>query len=83
MEKLRNVVFTLNQIDGTIGDFVSSGVDPDEVMQEREGLFHQWGAELVYCSKTETLMSRTIGIVEEKNSGKVYHVIPKCITFNN
>ena len=81
MENPRKVTFTLEQFHGTIGDYESAGENTEEIMKERIGTFHCWGNEPLYDANAETFRDRTVGIVEEDVTGKVYHVIPKFMTF--
>ncbi|CCY80938.1 unknown [Prevotella sp. CAG:1185] len=81
MDDLRKVKFTLEQFNGTIGDYESAGENAENVMKERTGVFYCWGNEPIFDSVTGTYHDRTIGVVEEYSTGKVYHVIPKFMTF--
>ena len=81
MEDLRKVKFTLERFKGTIGDYESAGEDADEIMKERTGIFHCWGNAPFYDAGTQTLHDKTVGIVEEDATGKVYEVKPEFITF--
>lgn len=81
MEDLRKVKFTLEQFNGTIGDYESAGENADEIIKERTGVFHCWGNEPFYDAEVSNFRDRTVGIIEEDATGKVYHVIPQFITF--
>lgn len=82
MENLRNVVFKLEQENMTIGDYATQE-ELEEKTKKREGFFHMFGNELIYDDKAECYLVRTIGIVEEEKTGKVFHVVPKFITFKS
>lgn len=41
--------------------------------------FHRWADDVIY--EDDKAFSRTIGIVEDSESGQVYNVLPKDITF--
>ena len=47
----------------------------------KEGLFHEFGEELVYSDEKQ--YSRTIAIIEDSESGQVYKVLPDYIKFEN
>lgn len=80
MSNLRKVVFTLEeQYELSCGEFMEATTEEQEKAKKREGFFHAWGNECFFSD--EELVSRIVGIVEEESSGKVYHVVPKRITF--
>lgn len=81
MEKLRKVKFTLEHFNGTIGDYESAGVSAEEIMKQRDGLFHTWGNECYWDSEKGTYQNCTVAIVEEIGTGKVYQVCPRFMRF--
>lgn len=83
MVKLRKVFFNLNELNLTVGDLHSDGnyEDNEDITIERIGLFHRWGDVTYYDSKLERYIQKTVAIVEEIETGKIYEVAPKCITF--
>lgn len=83
MEQLREVAFTIEKFEGSFGDYYSAGENPEEICKERMGYFHQWGTELIYSPNAERYLPQTVGIVEEKETGRIYHVIPKFLTFKH
>ena len=78
MKNFRKVKFTLEGIE-ELGLFDYIPEEASEKTTTREGLFHTWGTEII--SVDGKCLEQSIGIVEEVSSGKVYHVIPKRITF--
>lgn len=50
-----------------------------ELTKERLGYFERWGDKIV--AHDEKFLQMTIGIVIEADTGKVYEVIPRYITF--
>ena len=76
----RELTFTLNELGGNIFDYEFAGENAEEICREREGVLHQWGYDLVYNQETGAYMQRSVAIVEEKGTGKIYHVVPKLIT---
>ena len=78
MENLRKVKFTLEGNE-ELGLFDYTPEEAAETTTNREGLFHTWGTEII--SADGKCLDQSIGIVEGVSSGKVYHVIPKRITF--
>lgn len=84
MKNLRIVKFTLEgQDDMTAGDYMvnMSAKEADETTKIRNGYFHTWGNEFFWNANDEKFVERIIGVVEEIENGKVYHIIPKRITF--
>ena len=82
MQNLRTVKFTLeSQEDMTVGDHATgmSEKESEEITKTRDGYFLAWGNECFW--NTGKLIERVVGIVEEIETGKVFHVIPKRITF--
>lgn len=80
MEQLRKVVFTLEQQKMNLFDY-ESDEEREEAMRERNGYFHCFGNEPFYDSSSECLRDKLVGIIEEEGTGKVYHVVPKFMTF--
>ena len=78
-EELRKVRFNLNEHDLNLGDLDYK--DPNGIMAERYGFFHRWGDIVCYDSQTERKFQKTIAIVEEIGMGKIFEIVPHCITF--
>lgn len=82
MEELREVVFCLKQQKMAIMDY-SSREEALEKTKQREGYFHCFGNELLYDETAQCFREIKVGVVEEKGTGRVYHVVPKNICFKN
>ena len=80
-EKLRKVIFCLNEQNLTIGDLGFE--DPEGIKDERHGYFHQFGNIIVYDPKQELFFPKTVAIIEEIETGKVYEVSHHCFRFEN
>lgn len=78
MGNLRKVKFTLEGNE-ELGLFDYAPEEESEMTTTRNGLFHKWGTEII--SVDGKCLEQSMGIVEEVSSGKVYHAIPKRITF--
>ena len=78
-EELRKVRFNLNEQDLTLGDFGYE--DSNGIMEERHGFFHRFGDVICYDPQQEKNIHKTVAIVEEIITGKVYEVAPHCIIF--
>lgn len=79
MENLRKVKFTLEgQVDLGVFDY-DNDQEREEITKERDGLFHAWGNEIL--TDNGRSIEQEVGIVEEVETGKIYHVIPKRIVF--
>lgn len=79
MENLRKVKFTLEgQVDLGLYDY-ENDEEREEITKERDGLFHAWGNEIL--TDNGRSIEQEVGFVEEVETGKVYHVIPKRIVF--
>ena len=79
MENLRKVKFTLEgQDDLGLKDY-ENDAEQERTTKERDGQFHTWGNECFW--NDGKLIEQVIGVVEEIETGKVYHIIPKRITF--
>ena len=50
-----------------------------ELTKERFGYFERWGDKII--TQDEKFLQITIGIVIEADTGKVYEVVPRNITF--
>ena len=79
VEALRKVQFNLNESELSIGDLESEG--DREILKEQQGLFHHWGEIVWYDSLIEKKLQKTIAIVKEIGTGKVFEVAPHCNTF--
>ncbi len=79
MENLRKVKFTLEgQVDLGLMDYKDEA-ELEEKTKERDGWFHTWGNE---CFRNdEKLIEHVVGVVEETETGKIYHVIPERMYF--
>ena len=79
MENLRKVKFTLEgQVDLGLSDY-DNDEEREKITKEREGLFHAWGKEIL--PDNDSSIGQEVGIVEEVETGRIYHVIPKRIVF--
>lgn len=78
-EELRKVRFNLNEQDLTIGDLGYE--DNENLLVERHGFFHCWGNVMFYDSEDEVFKLRTVAIVEESGTGKVFEIAPRCIEY--
>lgn len=79
MENLRKVKFTLEgQEDLGLNDYEND--EQERVTKERDGQFHTWGNECFWDEEGK-LVEQVIGVVEETETGKIYHVIPKRMYF--
>ena len=78
-EELRKVVFNLNELNLTIGDLGYK--DPEGILVERHGYFHRLGDIIVYDPELGKNLPKTIAIIEEIDTGKVYEVAPHCFRF--
>ena len=85
MDKLLKVEFTLEQQKMSLGDYGYFVGEPDknaeEILKKRKGFFHCFGNEPFYDTEAQCLRDRVVGIIQEEDTGKVYHVIPQFITF--
>ena len=79
MENLRKVLFNLNEQGLSLGDLDFN--DSNGITEERRGYFHRWGDVVQYDSQSEKSFSKTVAIVEEDTSGKIFEVAPHCIKF--
>lgn len=78
-ENLRKVQFDLNELNLTIGDL---GIeDSKDVLKKRHGYFHRMGDIIVYDPQQEKNLQKTVAIIEEIGTGKVYEVSPKRVVF--
>lgn len=50
-----------------------------ELIKERFGYFERWGDQIITWG--ENPLQRTVGIIIEAETGKVYEVLPKYIIF--
>ena len=78
-EEFRKVRFNLNELDLNLGDLDYK--DSNGITEERLGFFHRWGDVVFYDPQTESNFQKTIAIVEEFGTGKVFEIAPHCITF--
>lgn len=78
-EKLRMVLFNLNEQNLALGDFEDG--DPKGILADREGFFHRWGDVIWYDPSSKMHFQKTIAIVEELKSGNVFEVSPHCLKF--
>ncbi len=84
MENLKIVRFTLEgQEEMSVGDYWENMPEEktEEITKLRNGYFHTWGNESFWNLEEGKSVERVIGVVEEIETGIVYHVIPKRITF--
>lgn len=80
MENLRKVKFTLGkQVDLGLLDH-GSEEEREKTTKERDRWFHAWGNECIWNAEGK-FVEQVIGVVEEAETGKVYHVIPKRMYF--
>ena len=71
-EKLRKVKFDLNEQGLTIGDLQDR--DADGILTERYGYFYRLGDVICYDADSGRSLSKTVAIIEEDGTGKVYPV---------
>lgn len=82
-EKLREVTFTLEPFkEGTFLDYEMAGEDAEKITKRRDGYFHRWGDTIVYDPELSRNLQKTVGIVEEIETGSIYEVLPAVIIFN-
>ena len=85
MDNLLKVEFTLEPQKMSLGDYGYFVGEPDknaeEILKKRKGFFHCFGNEPFYDAEAQCLRDRVVGIIQEEDTGKVYHVIPQFITF--
>jgi hypothetical protein len=72
---MRKVKFYLTKVPGLMQAKIE---DAKEIGKERTGMFHTWGTEII---DDENKISRTVGIIEEDVTGKIFSVNPNNITF--
>jgi hypothetical protein len=70
---MRKVQFTLCRTD------VAYDQQSEQNLREREGHFHEWGSEA--HGQGKNLITVTVGIVEEIETGQIFLVIPTNIKF--
>ncbi len=79
MSNLRKVRFTLEgQEDLGLRDYENEA-EREKTTKERDGWFHAWGNECFW--NEDKLIEQVIGVVEDAETGKIYHVIPKRMYF--
>lgn len=79
-EERRRVIFTLEREGASMFDYENES-ECEEKAKERSGFFHAWGNAPFWDSEEGHLRDRVVGIVEEENTGKVFQIVPKMITF--
>ena len=79
--ELRKVKFNLNEQNLNLGDVDYE--DKDGFLEERSGYFHRWGDVIKYDPTLTHNIQKTVAIVEEKATGKVYEVAPHCVKFED
>ena len=72
-EELRKVTFCIGYPDG---------FDPDAT-RERDGYFHKWVEEQDVSPQTGEAYTKTLALVEDAESGKVYKVETDLVTFKD
>lgn len=77
--ELRKVIFNLNSQNLSLGDLNFN--DSKGITKERRGYFHRWGDVVQYDSQSEKSFSKTVAIIEEDATGKIFEVAPHCIKF--
>ncbi|MBP5364828.1 MAG: hypothetical protein J6Y82_02755 [Bacteroidales bacterium] len=80
-EELRKVTFDLNEQNLFIGDISLDFKDKDGILKRRHGLFYRFGDKIVYDSEQEKSFQKTVAIVEEIATGKIYEVAPERVKF--
>lgn len=78
-EELRKVIFNLNDQNLTLGDMEFN--DSKGVMEERHGFFHCWGNVELYNPEEGNIKLKTVAIVEEATTGRIFEVAPKCMSY--
>lgn len=71
MEKNQKVKFQLNPEVGFMDDGFEEGI------AERVGLFQEFGYEIITTENGP--LQQSIAIIEDVDSGKIYHVKPECL----
>ena len=82
MTELRKVVFKLSSTECGFFDHETDEEEKEaeELQKEQEGLFHQWGDEIVTDEETGAKLQKTVGIIED-SKGKIHKVEPELIKF--
>lgn len=82
-DELREVEYTLeSSYDLGLMDYPDeNGLSQEEATKIRKGLFHRWADEVQIVNGE--YYTTTFGIVEDNESHKVYHIVPKRIIFLN
>jgi len=80
-DELREVEYTLeSSCELGFSDY-ENDTEREKITKKRKGLFHRWADEVqIDNGKFCTV---TFGIVEDNESHKVYHIVPKRIKFSN
>lgn len=78
--KLRRVTFTMEIPGAAMLDIINSD-NPEDQTKVRKGYFHTFGNVLRWDSENSKYLEEMLAIVEEEESGKVYHVLPQNMTF--
>mgnify|MGYP007070111653 CR=1 FL=1 len=79
IEELRKVQFNLNEQNLTYGDLGFN--DSEGIMEERHGYFHCWGNVTFYDAEEERYKQKTVAIIEDTVTGKVFEIAPRCVSF--
>lgn len=81
MNELRKVIFRLDDTEyGAFDLNDEEREEMDEFQKPQEGLFHQWGIEIITDEDTGISLQKTVGIVED-SKGEIHKVNPELIKF--
>lgn len=84
MEKkeLRKVAFAIGYRNGFDPDMTDEELKEEhERTRERAGFFHKWVEESDISPQTQELYTKTLALVEDIETGKMYKVEPDLIKF--
>lgn len=83
-EELRKVTFCIGYPDGFDPDATEEESQYEfERTRERDGYFHKWVEEQDVSPQTGEAYTKTLALVEDAESGKVYKVETDLVTFKN
>lgn len=80
-DELREVEYTLESSEDLGFMDYENDTEREEITKKRKGLFHRWADEVQIINGEYYTI--TFGIVEDNETHKVYHIVPKRIKFSN
>ena len=80
-DELREVEYTLESSCELGFNDYENDTEREKITKKRKGLFHRWADEIQIVNGE--YYTTTFGIVEDNESHKVYHIVPKRIIFLN